>query len=46
MPDNHNPQQSSDKKIETLTVKVAVSKNTKILALFFFFFTVAVGLVS
>ena len=46
MPDNHNPQQSSDKKREKVTVKAAVSKNTKILTLFAVACTIAVGLVS
>ncbi len=46
MPDNHNPQQSSDNKTEKATVKAAVSKNTKILTLFAVACTVAVGLIS
>jgi electron transport complex protein RnfG len=46
MPNNHNPQQSSDKKMEKVTVKAAVSKNTKILTLFAVACTIAVGLVS
>lgn len=46
MPDNHNPQQSSDNKTEKATVKAAVSKNTKILTFFAVACTVAVGLIS
>ncbi len=46
MQDNNSPQPNSDPKGEELSIKSAVSNNTKILALFAIACTIAVGLVN